>query len=191
MHPHGLYIDGAQTALPGLRMIVDTGHASTIAMLEDEKIAERIPSGSLLLVLKTAPKIEHLAAERGWVLVAPSSALNRRFENKLTIASEFLAVGLPSIEHIIVAPVETSWAVLAGRFGERIVVQEARGHAGEGTRLLTSLADFALLKEIQSISLRRDVDSERGRGRSGRACIASLSPASQSRRFFGLLRQRL
>src|SRR3989338_437066 len=139
VHPHGLYLEGAQMALPGLRFIVDRpGLNSTAALLQDARTQAELPAGARLLLMKHAPKIEFLAREHGWRLVSVSSELNRRFENKLTIGTGFAQANLPSLQFEVSRPKDLSWEDVLERLGTKLVVQTERGHAGSGSYLIDS-----------------------------------------------------
>ncbi|HBL39718.1 TPA: hypothetical protein DDZ10_03560 [Candidatus Uhrbacteria bacterium] len=139
VHPHGLYLEGAQMALPGLRFIVDRpGLNSTAALLQDARTQAELPAGARLLLMKPAPKIEFLAREHGWRLVSVSSELNRRFENKLTIGTGFAQANLPSLQFEVSRPKDLSWEDVLERLGTKLVVQTERGHAGSGSYLIDS-----------------------------------------------------
>lgn len=148
VHPHGLYLEGAQTALPGLKFLVDRPELnSTIQLLQDPEVQAQLPSGSKLLLFKPAPKIEFLAKEHGWELVSVSSELNRRFESKLSIASEFAEAGVPTLPFEIVVPEEVSWEHLYKHHGDRLVVQGDRGHAGSSSALIMGREDWETYKK--------------------------------------------
>lgn len=149
VHPHGLYLAGAELALPGLRLIVDRpGLNSTIAMLQDTDVKKELLPGSRLLLMKPAPKIEFLAKAQGWQVVAGSSELNRRFESKLGIRAEFAKAGVPTLPCVITRGVDAVWEDLVRQYGTRLVVQTDRGHAGSSSLVVESEEDWnELVKE--------------------------------------------
>lgn len=143
VHPHGLYIDGVQTALPNLETIVDLKNmSSTARMLKSFEVAGRIPKGGQLMVFKPSPKIEFIAKQNDWRLISVSSALNRRFEDKITSVEEFIKVGLPILPFEIVVPSQTSWRAVTGTLGSRVVAQASRGHAGSSSSVLENEGDW-------------------------------------------------
>ena len=150
VHPHGLYLAGAELALPGLKMIVDRqGLSSTIALLQDQAIQAELPAGAQILLMKPAPKIEFLAREHGWHLVAVSSVLNRRFENKLSIVTGFVEAGLPILPFEILTPKGNSFEAVSKRLGKKLVAQTERGHAGSSSRIVEGESDWRKLIDEQ------------------------------------------
>jgi hypothetical protein len=146
VHPHGLYIDGAQTALTGLKIISDVnGKNSTAEILTEAKISSAIPSGSLVMVFKPSPKVEFIAEKNGWKLVSVSSELNRRFEDKITSTEEFIKAGLPILPFEIIVPNQTSWKAVTDVMGARVVAQTSRGHAGSSSVVLKNGNDWQKL----------------------------------------------
>lgn len=142
-----LFASGLSSALPSLRLLVDfPGCESAIDVLKRSDVQAQIPRGANLLVFKPAPKIEFLAEQHGWHLAEPTSALNRRFENKLEIVEIFSRLGLPMIASQILEPKKTSWEELTARFGSKIVAQTERGHAGSSSHLLECAKDFEALE---------------------------------------------
>ncbi|MBI2484759.1 ATP-grasp domain-containing protein [Candidatus Uhrbacteria bacterium] len=152
VHPHDLYLWGLEEVFPNACFLVDQpGCLSTIDLFEYADVTRRIPKNSAVLVMKPAPKLSKIAGDRGWRLCAPSVELNRRFENKLTINNEFLAVHLPTLPYLVSPLEKLSYAALRERFGPRLVVQKERGHAGSSTHGVGSLEVFEnLKKEIAS-----------------------------------------
>jgi len=148
VHPHGLYLWGLEGVFSDARIIVDVpGCFSTIDLFQNEKIAGMIPKGSVVLIMKPAPKLSKIAEQKGWRLSAIAPDLNRRFESKFTINNEFLAARLPILPYLVTTAKGKTYEELRERFGENLVVQAERGHAGSSTYPASSEADWVSLQE--------------------------------------------
>lgn len=112
----------------------------TTELLEHPKVLARLKRGSRLIVFKNLPKIEKLAARRGWKVLMPGGRFINLIEDKIHFADFCRQHELPTL------PTQIS-SLKTYIFRSPIVVQFRRGHAGETTFFVRSREELRKLKK--------------------------------------------
>jgi hypothetical protein len=123
----------------------------TYDLLADTKVQEFISGkknkGDIgIIVFHNTSRIEELCAANKWNLLNPSALLAEKIENKITQVEWLgdLARFLPT--HQILKATEIKWGV-ANPTKEPFIIQWAHSHTGDGTALVRSESDLAIIKE--------------------------------------------
>jgi hypothetical protein len=114
-----------------------------------------------ILVFKTSPAVEKRCRDRGYKLLAPASAANRTYEDKLTFARFLDTHGIPHPETRIARMTDLTWPALTEDMGTDLVFQTARGFAGSSTAMIDSADDFAAFRQAHpanAVKVSRRID---------------------------------
>ncbi len=158
--------------------VTGTRYNNTGSILADDSVAKFIESTSSeskpnILVFKPSAKIDLLAAEYGYTLLANNSGLNKKFEDKINFYKMCKECDLPVPAGLIDSLDKVSFSQIRSRVGIPFVVQFGRGWAGNTTFIITNEADFmALVKKYSGrlVKITRKID---GVSVLTNACVAS------------------
>lgn len=94
-------------------------------------------------LFKTSSKVETIAIENGWKVLASPAAVSQRLENKFNLIQIARAAGVSCAETLTFKTTfAPAYEDLAGRLGEPFVVQAAKSFAGNKTFLIRSAEDL-------------------------------------------------
>ncbi|MEA2682036.1 MAG: hypothetical protein QOK05_364 [Chloroflexota bacterium] len=125
-----------------------TAGMSSLDLLRHPATADffKLIGPAAVLSFKPSERIGETVQALGGRLVAASSSAARAYENKLAFVAAAERAGVPR-PHWDVRQLPLDYAELAGHLGEPVVVQGARGNAGQRTWLVRSQADLDALTE--------------------------------------------
>jgi predicted ATP-grasp superfamily ATP-dependent carboligase len=110
--------------------------------MEHPETSKVVPRDSNILVFKNTARIEPISALHGWNLINPKASLSETVENKISQVEWLGDLGkkyLPN--HVIMLSKNITWT------GEPFVLQWAHGHTGDGTALISSVAELRSLQQ--------------------------------------------
>ena len=126
-----------------LLMPPDLEVLSTARLLQYPPIVEAVRSRPhRLICFKPNARLEARAGELGAVLAHAPAQVGQGLENKLALAGIAAEAGVAVPSPAKVIPASSSYAEQAATHGPDLVVQSARGHAGETTWRVRSPADW-------------------------------------------------
>lgn len=146
---------------------------SALAVLKDERagaLFQRLGVDKAL-VFKTSHAVHAEAARAGMRLMAPPSALARRWENKVAFVDIGQALGLRPPRSEVVESERATYRDLAARLGADMVVQAPHGYAGARTVLATDDLSFERAKAAARAPVLRVAEFVDGRALTLNACV--------------------
>lgn len=126
----------------------DEIYRSSIRAIEHPKSKELLSKykNPNIQTFKISPRFENIVRTSGYKSLNTTSALNRRFENKI---SQFdllksVHVNFPKSEVVIIG--EKNYKEIVDEYGEEFVIQFDRGHTGSSTIFVKKQSEFEDIK---------------------------------------------
>ncbi len=159
-----LAVDGP--AMEGRSALTVLQHPRTLALFEKRSIGK-------LLVFKSSHALETAAAHAGLELIAASSAVARRWENKAAFVEIGKRLGLNLPPTAKVDLTQASYRSLVETLGPYLVIQAPHGYAGARTFHVHDEASFGHAREEIRSPIARVAGYVEGRPMTLNACVTA------------------
>lgn len=155
------------------------GERNALAILNDPRVQAVLERRSVerVIVFKSSHALEQAARDQGRQLIAASSAVARRWENKTAFVDLGARLGLDLPPSASVELAHARYAGLAERFGPRLVVQAPHGYAGARTILVEDESSFEAARRVLRSPLARVASFVDGRPMTLNACVTARGTA--------------
>lgn len=146
-------------------------------ILKNQKVQEYIQKNTPantkpnIIVFKVSLQIEKTCEELGYNLLNTTSALNKRFELKISQYNNLKALHPFFPKTTISTLNNTTYSKLKKKLGEKMVIQYNRGHTGNSTVFVNNEKDFAKQKKKYRNRLARLAEFIQGDVYTLNACI--------------------